>query len=113
MSFKDFVILSFLTTQFSEIVLINLILKFQKFFKTTFLIFLFNSFTHPIAIYLYIILGWKYFLVEGLVIFVESIFYDVFLNFSWKKSFLFSFLANIFSILTGLLIKTQLIKFFI
>ncbi|GEM_PF-2166734 len=110
MLFKHFVILSFIITQFFEIILINLILKFKNFLRTIFLIFLFNSFTHPLAIYLYVILSWNYFLIEGFIVFIESIFYKVFFNFSWQKSITLSFCANTFSILVGLFIKDSLIK---
>jgi hypothetical protein len=113
MAFSFYIFINFFITQFSEISFLVIITRFQNTLKKSLLTiialsFLFNSFSHPLAVFLYLFLNLNYFAVEGIVIFIETIFYKIFFDTSWKKSWAIAFLANITSILVGLLINLLL-----
>lgn len=102
------ILLAYVITVISETIIILLVQKPKNIWIWILSIFLINSFTHPIAIYLFHIQNVSYFIVEFGVIITELICYKLIFNLSWKRAFIISSIANIFSILAGFTIRLLL-----
>lgn len=96
------IFLAYAVTIISETCIILVIQRPLKIWQWVFAIFLINSFTHPIAIYLLRIKNLPYIPVELGVFAIEFFWYWVALKISWKRSFILSGTANAFSILVGI-----------
>lgn len=101
MFFARVIFFAYTITVISEIAIILVIQKPQKFWQWILGIFLINSFTHPIAIYLLHMQNINYILVELGVLVIEAIWYTLAFQVSWRRAFILSAAANIFSILVG------------
>ncbi len=105
MSIDQVIISSFLITIATETAVILGIQKFKNVLKWSFYVILINNLTHPIAIYLIQFLNINYFVTEILVIVVESLFYKYICNIKWKTSIIFSLIANVLSVLSGIICR--------
>lgn len=99
------ILLAYIITLISEIVIILSIQKPKKIWQWVLVIVLINSFTHPIAIYFLHVQNVPYIVVELGVFIIESIWYKFVFHLSWKRSVVLSAIANLFSILVGIVIR--------
>jgi hypothetical protein len=102
---EKIVLFAFLITILSEVFIILLIQKPRNFWNWILTIIFINSFTHPVVMYFLHVKNSSYFLAELGVFIIESILYKIILKLNWKKAILLSGIANIFSILLGLIIR--------
>jgi hypothetical protein len=100
------IIHAFLITLLCESIIICFILRNKNWLKTLSGVFLINCFTHPIAIYLIHFKNWSTITVEVLIILMEAIFYLKLFKINLKKSVSLSLIANVFSIITGLIFRS-------
>ncbi len=96
---------AFLITLIAEVLVILCSRKVSGWFGWLLAVILINSFTHPIVIYLLHVLGAPYVVVEFGVIIFEALWYSLAFSLSLRKSFVLSGVANLSSILAGVLVR--------
>ncbi len=103
---EKIVFLAYLITIISEVFVILLIQKPKNVWRWIMVILLINSFTHPLVMYFLHIVNTPYILVETTVFTVETIFLKFLLEVNFKRAIILSLIANISSILVGLIIRS-------
>jgi hypothetical protein len=103
--FEQEILKAFFITQISELVIILLVQKPKNIIKWIIAIIAINALTHPIAIFLLHWLNYSFLYVELGVLITEMVCYKTIFSLSWKRSFIISLLANIFSITVGYLFR--------
>lgn len=106
MFIEEAILLSYIITVFSETVIILFLQRPVKICQWILAIFLINSLTHPLTIYFINIQNTLYIPIEIGVFIVEMIWYKLAFKLKWKRSLIISGIANIFSILVGMSIKS-------
>ncbi len=104
------IIIAFMTTLITELVVILSIQRPLKKKEWILAIVLVNCFTHPLAIYFLQVRSSSYLLVEMSVVVCEAILYCLLLNISIKRSLTLSFIVNIASIIAGIGIRFLFFK---
>jgi hypothetical protein len=105
MFIENAILLAFVTTIISEVVIILTIQHPKMIWRWIFAVLLINSLTHPLVIYFLRVQDAPYIPIELGVFLIEMIWYKLSFNLSWKRAIIISGIANIFSILTGVGIR--------
>ncbi len=108
MSVETTILLAYAITVVSETAIILVVQKPKNIWRWILGIVLINSLTHPIAIYFLHIQNAPYILVELSVFIFEAFWYNLAFQLGWKRSLAISAIANAFSILAGIGIRTLL-----
>lgn len=109
MPFENNVLYSFVITVTTEILIISLINLSRNNLKQILVIILVNCITHPLALYFVYIKKYGIPIVEICVFWVEGFLYIYLLNLTPKRAFIVSFLANIGSVVIGIIIWHQIL----
>ena len=105
MSFSSVLFLAYVVTIVSETIAILILQKPKDVWQWMAGVILINSFTQPIAIYFIQIECNSFFLVEAGVFIVEASWYKIAFAQKWGRALVLSFVANIASIATGILVR--------
>mgnify|MGYP001559929288 FL=1 len=105
MFIENAIFLAYATTIVSEITIILAIQRPREIWQWIVAIFLINSLTHPLVIYLLRVQGAPYVPVEFGTFLTEMIWYKLAFNLNWKRSMIVSGIANAFSIIVGVGIR--------
>ncbi len=101
MFIEQTILLTYAVTILSETAIIFIIQRPQKLWQWVIGVFLVNSLTHPIVIYLLHIRNTPYVFVELGVIVIELILYRFLFKINWTRAGALSVIANLSSILVG------------
>ena len=108
MFIENAILLAYATTVISEIAIILALQRPKEIWQWIIAIFLINSLTHPLVIYLLRVQNAPYIPVEFGACIVEMIWFRFAFKLSWKRSFIISGIANLFSIFTGIAVRLLL-----
>ena len=105
MFIENAILLAYATTITSEIAIVLAIQRPKEILQWIVAIFLINSLTHPIIIYLLRVQNAPYIPVEFGIFLKEMIWYKFAFSLNWRRSLIVSGIANIFSIFVGVCVR--------
>ena len=109
MLWHQYILIAFIVTIVSELLIIKYFLLKEEILKYAILIVVLVHFiSHPFATVLFYFLGVSFVAVELIVILIESALYKIFTKKNSLKIFIIVFLANTISILAGIFLRNLL-----
>lgn len=102
MFIEEAILLAFAITIISEVAIIIVIQRPTEIWQWILAIFLINSLTHPLVMYLLRVQKVPYVPVEFGIFIIEMVWYRLIFKLKWKRSLILSGIANIASILVGI-----------